>query len=181
MGQLLDLIVRPKSEAQEAATTTLIIVGINLVFLLVAGLVLWLVGHGTLAWQFAKGYALLWILLLVISPILNFIQRMFRLNPYDNGNVFVASNVLVSGVLVLGWSAFAVLAVQNAGATGWVISLLYVIGLLASYLAQQVVTSIFRGTIYTLATLALVVLSFIAFAIWPTAARFLFGWFFNLF
>lgn len=181
MSQILDLIARPKSEAQETATNTLIIVGVNLVFLLVAGLVLWLVGHGALAWQFAKGYALLWLLLAVLSPILNIIQRMFRLNMYDNANVFVASNLLVSGVLVLGWSAFAALAVQVAGAAGWIVWLLYVIGFLASYIGQQVVGAIFNGTIYQLANLVLAVLSFIVFAIWPALARASFGWFFNLF
>ncbi|MBL8205765.1 MAG: hypothetical protein JNM09_16140 [Blastocatellia bacterium] len=181
MRQILDLIAFPKTEAQETASKLFILVGINLTFLLVAGLVLWLMGHGTLAWSFARGYGLLWGVLLVLSPILNLIQRAFRVNLYDNGNVFVASNLLVSGVLVLGWSAFAVLAVQSAGASGWVVVLLYVVGLLASYIAEQVVMSIFSGTIYQLANLALVVLSFIAFAIWPAAARSLFDWFLNLF
>jgi hypothetical protein len=102
MNQILDLIAFPKTEAEETASKLLLIVGVNAAFLLVAGLVLWLVGHDALAWQLAKGYVLLWGLLLVISPILNVIQRMFRLNLYDNGNVFVASNLLVSGALVLG-------------------------------------------------------------------------------
>ena len=181
MSQILDLIARPKSEAQERATNTLIIVGVNLAFLLFAGLVLWLVGHGALTWKLAKGYALLWVLLLVLSPILNIIQRMLRLNAYDNTNVFVASNLLVSGVLVLGWSAFAALEVQSARATGWVLGLLYVIGFLASYIGEQVVGAIFNGTIYQLANLGLALVGFIVFAIWPALGRTLFGWFFHLF
>lgn len=181
MSQLLDLIAFPKTESQETASKLLIIVGINLVFLFVAGLALWLLEYGTLAWSFTKGYVSLWLLLLVIAPILNLIQRLFRLNLYDKANVFVASNLLVSGVLVAGWSAFASLTVQSVGAAGWMVGVLYVIGLLASYVAEQVVTTIFSGTIYQLANLALAVLSFISFAIWPAAARTLFGWFFNLF
>jgi hypothetical protein len=181
MNQILDLIAFPKTEAEETASKLLITVGINLAFLTIAGLVLWLVGHGALAWQVAKGYALLWVLLLVISPILNFVQRMFRLNMYDNGNVFVASNLLVSGVLVLGWSAFAALAVQGAGASGWIVGWLYVVGFLASYVGEQVVTTIFNGTIYQLANLVLALLGFIVFALWPALAGQLFGWFFNLF
>ncbi|MBS1808365.1 MAG: hypothetical protein JST84_09250 [Acidobacteria bacterium] len=181
MSQILDFIAFPKTEEQETASKLLIIVGVNLAFLLIAGLMLWLFGHSALAWQFAKGYALLWVLLLVISPILNFIQRMFRLNLYDNANVFVASNLLVSGVLVLGWSTFAALVVQGAGATGWVVGLLYAVGFLASYIGEQVVTAIFNGTIYQLANLVLALVSFIVFAIWPVLGRTLFGWFFNLF
>jgi hypothetical protein len=177
MNQILDLIAFPKSDAQEEAANLLIVAGINVAFLLVAGLVLWLTGYGALAWQFTKGYGLLWLLLFVLSPILNLIQRAFRLNMYDNGNVFVASNLLVSGVLVLGWSAFAALAVQGAGAAGWVVGLLYVIGFLASYIAEQVVTVIFNGTIYQMANLALALVSFIVFSIWPAGAHFLFGWF----
>jgi hypothetical protein len=80
-------------------------------------------------------------------------------------------------VLVLGWSAFAALAVQGAGAAGWVVGLLYVIGFLASYIAEQVVTVIFNGTIYQMANLALALVSFIVFSIWPAGAHFLFGWF----
>jgi hypothetical protein len=181
MNQILDLIAFPKTEAEETASKLLLIVGINLAFLTIAGLVLWLVGHGALAWQFAKGYVLLWGLLLVLSPILNLIQRMFRLNLYDNGNVFVASNLLVSGVLVLGWSAFAALAVQGAGAAGWIVGLLYVVGFLASYIGEQVVGAIFTGTIYQLANLVLALLGFVMFALWPAVARALFGWFLNLF
>lgn len=181
MSQILDLIAFPKTEAEETVSKILIIVGVNLAFLLVAGIPLWLAGHGALAWQFAKGYALLWALLLVLSPILNILQRLFRLNMYDNGNAFMASNLLVSGVLVLGWSAFAALAVQGVGAAGWVVWLLYVIGFLASYIGQQVVGAIFNGTIYQLANLALALASFIAFSIWPALARASFGWFFNFF
>lgn len=181
MNQILALIAFPKTEAEETTSKLLIVVGINVVFLLVAGIVLWLLGHGALAWRFAKGYALLWVLLLVISPILNLLQRMFRLNLYDNANVFVASNLLVSGVLVLGWSAFAALTVQSAGASGWIVGLLYVVGFLASYIGEQVVGAIFTGTIYQLANLVLALLSFIVFALWPAFAGQLFGWFFNLF
>jgi hypothetical protein len=181
MNQLLDFIAFPKTEAQEEASKLLIVAGINAVFLIVVAPVLWLLGHGALAWSFVKGYVLLWLLLLVLSPILNFIQRMLRLNIYDNANVFIASNLLVSGVLVLGWAAFAALAVQGAGAAGWIVGVLYVIGLLASYLAEQVVTAIFNGTIYQLANLVLALASFIVFAMWPASARLLFGWFFNLF
>lgn len=181
MNQILDLIAFPKTESQEVASKLLIVVGLNLAFLLVAGLVLWLLGHGLLAWQFAKGYALLWMLLLVISPLLNILQRMFRLNMYNNANVFVASNLLVSGVLVLGWAAFAALAVQGAGTAGWNVGVLYIVGFLASYIGEQVVTAIFNGTIYQLANLVLALGSFIVFSIWPTGARVFFAWFFSLF
>ena len=181
MNQLLDFIAFPKTEAQEEASKLLIVAGINIAFLIVAMLVLWLLGHGALAWQLAKGYALLWLLLIVVAPILNIIQRVFRLNLYDNANVFVASNLLVSGVLVLGWAAFTALAVQGAGAAGWVVGVLYVVGFLASYIGEQVVTAIFNGTIYQLANLVLAVGSFIVFSIWPALGRALFGWFFHLF
>lgn len=181
MSRILDSIAFPKTQIEEEASSLLIIAAVNFAFLFVSTIILWLVGHAALAWQFAKGYALLWLLLLVISPLLNFIQRMFRLNLYDNAKVFVASNLLVSGVLVLGWSAFAALAVQNAGATGWVAGLLYVVGLVASYIGEQVVGAIFNGTIYQLANLALALMGFIVFAVWPALAGNLFSWFFNLF
>lgn len=181
MSRILDSIAFPKTQAQEDASNLLIIAGVNLAFLLVSTLLLWLVEHGALAWQLAKGYALLWLLLLVVAPLLNFLQRMFRLNLYDNAKVFVASNLLVSAVLVLGWTAFAAWAVQSAGATGWVVGLLYVIGFLASYIGEQVVGAIFNGTIYQLANLALALVGFIIFAIWPVLGRTLFGWFFKFF
>lgn len=181
MSQILDLIAFPKTEAQETASKILIIVGINLAFLIVAGIALWLLGYSSLAWSFANGFGLLWVMLFVIGPILNLIQRAFGLNMYDKANVFVASNLLVSGVLVLGWSAFAALAVQGIGAAGWIVWALYLIGLLASYIAEQVVGAIFNGTIYQLANLVLALVSFIVFAIWPALANKLFGWFFNFF
>lgn len=181
MSQLLDLIAFPKTEAQETASKILIIVGINIAFLIVAGLLLWLLGYGSLAWSGAKGYVLLWLLLIVVAPILNTLQRALRLNLYDNANVFIASNLLVSGVLVLGWSAFAAVAVQDSGATGWGVGVLYVVGFLASYVAEQIVGAIFTGTIYQLANLVLALGGFLLFAIWPALASKLFGWFFNFF
>jgi hypothetical protein len=71
--------------------------------------------------------------------------------------------------------------VQGAGAAGWIVGLLYVVGFLASYIGEQVVGAIFTGTIYQLANLVLALLGFVMFALWPAVARALFGWFLNLF
>ena len=57
---------------------------------------------------------------------------------------------------------------------------LYGIGLLSSYLAFAVATSFYQGSIYKVVALPLALIAYLAFCLWPAAARAIYGWFFAL-
>jgi len=58
---------------------------------------------------------------------------------------------------------------------------LYFTGLLSCYVAFNVVSAFYTGQIYKLVNLAVALVSFAAFCVWPSAARASFGWFFRIF
>jgi hypothetical protein len=91
--------------------------------------------------------------------------------------------LVVSVFLQAGWSAFAALTVHSfvVGTPAWVVLILYLVGLLSSYVASAVVCALFVGNIYRLVNLPLGVMSFILFSVWPAAGRAIYGWFFDLF
>lgn len=158
-------------------------VAVNLLFLALAALALWPLGRARLALTLAKGYVVFWLTVRVAVGILSLLHHKFRVNIYDRGNLFIISNLVVSGLLQTGWSAFAALTVRGltADASNWVAVALYAVGALSCLAALYPVGAFFQGHIYRFANFAVAPLTFALFCAWPAAARAAFGWYFNFF
>jgi hypothetical protein len=156
---------------------------LNIVFLAVTALVLWPMGQAMTSWRLAKGYWVFCILLIWTAIILSLFQRIFRLDMDSHYDIYVITGLLVSGVLQVGWSAFAALTIHMsfATATVWIDVVLFIVGLFSSYAACALVSAFYMGSIYRMVNLVLALLSYIVFILWPTGARALYGWFFDLF
>ena len=156
---------------------------LNLVFLALTALVLWPVDKATMALRLAKGYWLFWIVMVVTSGVLLQFQRFFRMDLYSRFDAYVISALIVSGFLQAGWSAFAVLLLRNfvADTAGWVMVIVYAVGVLSCYVASVIVGAFYMGGLYRMVNLAIAILSFLLFSQWPAAGRAIYGWFFDLF
>jgi len=156
---------------------------LNVLFFVLIGPVLWLVDRQRLAFDLARGYGVLWIVLCGTMVLVRRIQSLFRVDLYERANAFVASNLAVSCFLQVGWSAFAALTVRGfvTGASAWVLVLVYLVGALSCLIAFFVVSSMYQGAIYKLVSLPLALTGFLAFSVWPASGRALYGWFFRLF
>ena len=155
----------------------------HLLFIALAALVLWPLGDAALALRFAKGGLVLWVVLCVTFFALAFVHRRLRVDLYSHPDAYVNSSAAVGAFLQAGWSAFAALAVRDFAATAhlWPAVLLYFIGLLSCYVAFNVVSAFYMGHLYRLINIAVALVGFAAFCVWPTAARAAYGWFFRLF
>lgn len=156
---------------------------LNLVFLALTALLLWPLARAMMGLRLAKGYWLFWIILHVTAAALILSRRIFRVDVDSHFDAYVILALVVSVFLQAGWSAFAALTVQGfvVGTPVWVVVILYLVGLLSSYVASAVVCALFVGNIYRLVNLPLGVISFILFSVWPAAGRAIYGWFFDLF
>ncbi len=183
MNRFSNVIARPQNEVAELISNIVIHAAINLAFLVLLILLLWPLGKVSLAFQWAKGYGLFWIVMIVLTLVVSRLQNFFRLDHNHHFDAYVISNLVPSSSLVAGWSAFAALTIQSLTATtfGWVVGVLYVVGLLSSWIAFTITSAFYTGEIYKKVNLVLAVVSFIVFAIWPALGRLLFGWVFHLF
>ncbi len=156
---------------------------INVLFLALITLFLWLLGSASVSGRLAKGYTVFWLLLLVSVLLLTLVERLTGLSLETHFKTYVTVNLAVSVVLVAGWSAFAAFTMGNAAAdaTGIKAGSLYVAGFLSCYVAFAVAGSFYKGSLYKLANLPLALGGFIVFALWPSLGRMLYGWFFALF
>jgi hypothetical protein len=157
--------------------------GSTLLFLGLSALLLWPLGKAALAFEFAKGYALFWVILSFASWLLGLGQRMCRVESDPPSSTFVFTNLGLSAFLQAGWSAFAVLAVGSflAGASTWLIAGLHLTGFLSSLFASFLVGAFYQGTLYKFVNGPLALISYIVYAIWPALGRAIYGWFFALF
>lgn len=171
------------AEAPKEVLEFLVGVALNLVFLGLAALALWPVGAAALASRLAKGYLVLWALLALASVVEAVGQRAFRVDEYTSLKAYALPGVLVGVLLLGGWSAFAALAAGGAaaGAVWWAAGVVYFVGLLSSVAGFFVASAFYQGQLYRLFNLPAAVVSFALFALWPAAARTLYGWFFALF
>ncbi|HEY1403235.1 MAG TPA: hypothetical protein VGB05_03845 [Pyrinomonadaceae bacterium] len=154
-----------------------------ILFLGLSALLLWPLGRAMMAFRLLKGY---WLFCIVLYPtywVALMLQRMFRVDIESNFDAFVISNLIVSGFLQAGWSAFAALIVASsiASAPVWVVVILHVVGFLSCYVAFTLVSTLYAGSIYRQTNLLLAVASFIIFSVWPASGRAIYGWFFDLF
>jgi len=148
-----------------------------------AALALWPLGDAWLALRFAKGGLVLWVVLFVTYFVLAFVQRKFDVDIYSHADAYVISAAAVGACIQTGWSAFAALAVRDfaPGAGAWAAVALYFVGLLSCYVAYTVVSAFYTGQIYKLVNLAVALVGFALFCVWPAAARAAYGWFFRIF
>jgi hypothetical protein len=156
---------------------------LSLFFLALVALLLWPLGKAMMAFRLAKGYGYLWAILYIASSLVSRIQEYFRVNQYDHADAYVNSNLAVSCLLQIGWSAFAALTVHGfvAGAPIWMIVILYFVGVLSCLIAYCVVSSFYQGHIYKMISLPLALVCFIVFSVWPASVRLMYGWLFELF
>lgn len=155
---------------------------LNVVFLLLATLLLWSVDKTAMALQLAKGYWVFWIVLILTAVLVTVVQRLFRVDIDSHVNAYVFSALAVGGFLQTGWSAFAALTVDSfvAGAPGWIVAILYGVGILSCYIAYAAVSALYVGSLYRLVNLGIAVVSFVIFSVWPAAGSAIYGWFFEL-
>lgn len=162
-----------------------VVVAVVLCLLLpgLAALVLWPAGMPGVGLRLLKGFCFFWLVAFIVYVVVAWIQRRLRVDLYSHPDAFVGSNLLVSGILVLGWTAFAALVTRDAAAVAglWVACVLYLFGLLSGVVACQVLGSFYSGQIYRFACLLVAGAGFILFAVWPAAGRAAFGWLFGLF
>jgi len=156
---------------------------LNIVFVAFTALLLWPLGEVTVALRLAKGYWIFWTVLIATSAVMVLSQRMFRMDLHERFNAYVISGVALSAFLQLGWSAFAALVIRSgvADTSVWVTIVVYVVGVVACYVASVIVGVYYMGSLYRLVNSALAILAFILFSIWPSAGAAVYGWFFELF
>lgn len=156
--------------------------GINLVFIGLVALLMWPVRAELLTLRFAKGYGILWVVAFITAIVLMRIQQFLRVDTDSHYDAYVLSNFGHSVVLLAGWSAFAALVIHDfvSGKSLWAVIVLWVVGVLSSYVAYAILASFYPGPIYVWINLCSALLSFLIFALWPRGGRILFGWFFDL-
>lgn len=156
---------------------------VNLLFLALAALALWTMGRARLALSLAKGYVVFWLTVRLTVGMLFLLHRRFRMNIYDRSGAYIISGLVVGGLTLAGWSAFAALTVRNftADASAWAAVALYAIGALSCLAATYPVGAYYQGGIYRLTNALVAPLSFGLFAAWPAAARAAYGWYFDYF
>jgi hypothetical protein len=180
MKQIIDWLMQ---DEQKELYEILFALSLNILFMVLCALLLWPLGRTTMAFRFAKGYGLLWLVLAATAVALAQFRRIFRVDMYHRFNAYVLSALAVSGFLQVSWSAFAALDVRSfgAGVPAWLAVLLYLVGVLSCYVAFVVISSLYQGHIYKFVNLPLGVVSFLVFSVWPASGRALYGWFFDLF
>jgi hypothetical protein len=161
----------------------IVAVALCLLFPALAALALWPAGEAGVGLRLFKGFWVYWVVVVVLFVSAAWVQRRLRVDLYSHPDAFVGSNLLVSGILMLGWSAFGALVVREAAADAgtWLAGGLYLTGLLSCVVACQIVGSFYSGQIYKFACLLVGCAGLILFAVWPAAGRASFGWFFNIF
>ncbi|HEX8353130.1 MAG TPA: hypothetical protein VF611_09540 [Pyrinomonadaceae bacterium] len=158
-------------------------VALNAVFLTLVALLLWPTGKAAMALILARGFWGFWTALILASTLVVMLQRLLRVDMYSHPNGYIISGLAVSGVVQAGWSAFAALAVRDsaAGAPPWLAVVLYFVGLLSCWVAFNIVSAYYVGSIYRTTNLIVAAVSFVLFCVWPASARALYGRFFDFY
>ena len=154
---------------------------VNILFVALLMLLLWPLGRVNMAVRLAKGFWIFWTVLIATSTVMALIQRNFRIDLYERYNAYVISGLVLSGIVQIGWSAFAAPVIRSfaANASLWVAIVLYGAGVISAYVASVIVGSYYSGSLYRMVNPALSILSFLVFSVWPTAGLAIYGWFFQ--
>jgi hypothetical protein len=156
---------------------------LNAVFLALAALLLWPMGKAATALSLARGFWAFWTVTIMTGMLVASWQRLFRVDIDSHPDAYIIVGLAVGGVIQAGWSAFAALAVGGAaaGAPVWVAAALYLVGLVACWVAFQIVSAFYAGSIYRTTNLLLAPAGYVLFCVWPAAGRALYGWFFDFY
>ncbi len=167
----------------ESVIDFLIPIVLNLLFIVIAALVLWPMGKTVLAFQLAKGLIVFWVITFVSVVVVAQVQRLLHISSDSHEIAFVISNLIHGMFLVVGWSAFASIVVHEAtaGAGTGAAVVLWIVGIFSSAMAYVVITTFHRGSIYTLFNVLVTTVSLVICGVWPAMAHTTYGWFFNLF
>ena len=168
---------------REIQTDFMILIVTELVLLALIMLLLWPLGELPLAFTVAKGFGLFYVVVWVIFLASFAVQRIFRIDDDTHFDAYLLLNLAAGALPLVGWTAFAALAVRGAiaGEPLWLAAILWTVGLFTCHMAYGVVSTYYSGSFYKGINLPLAAAGFLVFAVWPAAARFLFGWFFGLF
>lgn len=169
-------------DEQKELFELLFAVALNILFLALVALALWPLGRADVAFRFAQGYGIFWLVMDVAFLLLVLFRRILRVEMDTHFDAYVISALAVSSFLQACWSAFAAFTVHSfvAGASVLMTVLLYLFGVVSCYVAFVIVSSVYQGQIYKLINLPLALVSFIVFGVWPHAGRTAYGWFFIL-
>lgn len=154
---------------------------VNILFVALLMLVLWPLERVNMAVRLAKGFWMFWTVLIATSAVLALVQRYFRIDLYERYNAYVISGLALSGIVQIGWSAFAAPVTRSfaANASVWVAIVLYGAGVVSAYVASVIVGSYYSGSLYRMVNAAVAILSFVVFSVWPMAGLAIYGWFFR--
>jgi hypothetical protein len=154
---------------------------VNIIFVTLIVLLLWPLGRLNMAVPMAKGYWMFWTVLIATSAVLTQVQSYFRIDLYERYNAYVISGLALSGIVQVGWSAFAAPVIRSfaANASSWMAIVLYGVGFVSAYVASVIVGSYYSGGLYRMVNSALAILSFTVFSVWPMAGLAIYGWFFR--
>jgi hypothetical protein len=180
MGQLAKWLLH---EEQKEFFDYLFALVLNAVFLLLVTLLLWPLGRVGMAWQLAKAYWIFWTAVIVIACVVALAHRIFRMDLYSHANAYIITGLVTSDFLQVGWSAFVAPIIYGSvsGAPVWMVIVLYAVGAVSCWVAAVIVAAFYLGTLYRMVNLALSILSFVVFSVWPAAGSAIYGWFFKLF
>lgn len=183
MKSRIEIRSRQVRQLREVALDLLITLGLNLIFLALTALLLWPLGQTMLSLRLLKGYVVFWTVTVITAVALYLVQRWFRVDSETHVDAYVISNLGHAVILLIGWSAFATLAVHGfvGGIRTWPAVILWIVGAFSSVVAFVVITSFYRGSIYRVINVSVSLFSFAVFALWPASGRAMFGWFLNLF
>lgn len=145
-------------------------------------LLLWLLGHLPLAFALLKGFGLFYLGMWVFFLVMVAAHRLFRIDDDTHFDAYLLTNLAAGALPMVAWTAFAALTIRGAAAGQplWRAAILWFIGLFTSWMAYGVVATYYSGSFYKRINLPLAGVAFLLFAVWPAAARFLFGWFLDL-
>ena len=176
MGDLVDWLVQDNQKDLFEVVVALVL---NILFLALAALLLWPLDRLRLALDLAKGYGVLWVVTSIVAPWVRWLHRRLRMDLYHRANVYILSNLAVSCLLQVAWSAFAALAVRSfvTGVPVWAAILLYVVGVLSCLSAFFAVSAFYQGHIYKLLSMPIALVGFLVFSVWPASGGAVFGWF----
>lgn len=170
-------------EDQKELFDTLYAALLSVVFFGLTALVLWPLGAVPFAWRLVRGY---WVFCVMVGWTafgLYLFRKIFRIDIDTNFDAYVISALAVSSFVQAGWCAFAALAVREAAAAAsWPsVAALAFFGFLSCYVCAALVAVYYSGRLYRYFNVPFAGAAFVLFALWPAAARFLYGWFFALF
>jgi hypothetical protein len=176
--------MEPRAEAalREVKLDFTLLLVMEAVFLAAITLLLWPLGHLALALTLMKGFGAFYLTVWVVFVAALLLMRWLRVDDDSRFDAYLFGNLAAGAVPLLGWTAFAAVAVRSAasGAPLPAALLLWLVGLFTAHMAFSVVSTYYSGSFYRSVNLPLAGAGFAVFALWPAAGRFLFGWFFSL-